>query len=87
MIEVRFNGRPLYANVYVHTKGQLTYHVNFIGEELPEFLRDTIVLVYKDDQLRTEEDGIPLVFIRKIVDGIERHMRWSAGRRLEFGVF
>ena len=75
MIEVRFNGRPLYANVYLHTRGQLTYHVNFIGEELPEFLRDTIVLVYNNEQLCAQEDGIPSVFIRKIVDGIEKHMR------------
>ncbi len=75
MIEVRFNGRPLHANVYVHTKGQLTYHVNFLGEELPEFLKDTIVLVYNNEQLGAEEDGIPSVFIRKIVEGIESHMR------------
>ena len=74
MIEVRFNGRPLYANVYVHTKGQLTYHVNFIGDELPEFLRDTIVLVYNNEHLRAMEDGIPQVFIKKIIDGIEKHV-------------
>lgn len=74
MIEVRFNGRPLYANVYVHTKGQLTYHVNFFGEELPEFLRDTIILVYNNEQLHPKEDGIPQVFIKKIIDGIEKHV-------------
>jgi hypothetical protein len=75
MIEVRFNGRPLYANVYLHTKGQLTYHVNFIGDELPEFLRDTIVLHYKNDELHPEEDGFPHVIIKKITDGIEKHLR------------
>jgi hypothetical protein len=75
MIEVRFNGRPVYANVYVHTKGQLTYHVDFIGESLPEFLRDTIVLVYEGDELKAREDGIPQVIIKKIIDRIESHFR------------
>jgi len=75
MIEVRFNGRPLYANVYLHTKGQLTYHVNFIGEELPEFLGDTIVLRYEGERLQPIEDGIPVIFMRRIIDSINQHLR------------
>jgi len=75
MIEIGFNGRSVFANVYVHTRGQLTYHVNFIGEDLPEFLRDTIVLVYKDDELQAVDDGLPRVLIRKIVEGIDKHLR------------
>ena len=75
MIEVRFNGRPVYANVYVHTKGQLTYHIDFIGDSLPEFLKDTIVLVYEGSELKAREDGIPQVIIKKIIDGIENHFR------------
>jgi hypothetical protein len=75
MIEVRFNGRPVYANVYLHTKGQLTYHVNFIGDGLPEFLRDTIILVYQDDRLQPTTEGLPQVIVKKIIDGIEKHLR------------
>ena len=75
MIEVRFNGRPVYANVYVHTKGQLTYHINFIGDPLPEFLRDTITMVYVDNELKPLEDGLPQVLVRKIVESIERHFK------------
>ena len=75
MIEVRFNSRPVYANVYLHTKEQLTYHVNFIGGGLPDFLRDTIILVYKDDELLPVEDGLPQVIVQKIVEGINKHMR------------
>jgi hypothetical protein len=75
MIEVRFNGRPVYANVYVHTRGQLTYHVDFIGDSLPGFLRDTIVLVHDGDALKAAEDGLPSVVIKKIVDGIEGHFK------------
>ena len=75
MIEVRFNGRPLYANVYVHTKGQLIYHVNFIGDGLPDFLRDPIVLHYEGDLLKPVEDGIPDVFMRRIIDSINQHLR------------
>jgi len=74
MIEVRFNGRPLYANVYVHTKGQLTYHVNFIGEGLPEFLRDPIVLHYESENLTPVEDGIPGLFMKRIIDAINRQL-------------
>ena len=74
MIEVRFNGRPLYANVYVHTKGQLTYHVNFIGDGLPEFLRDPIVLHYDGEQLKAVHEGMPNVFMRRIIDSIEKHL-------------
>ena len=74
MIEVRFNGRPLYANVYVHTKGQLTYHVNFIGDGLPEFLRDPIVLHYEDEKLKAAEDGIPHVFMKRIIDAIDQQL-------------
>ena len=73
MIEVRFNGRPVYANVYVHTKGQLTYHIDFIGDSLPEFLRVPIVMRYEADQLIAVEDGLPQVIIKKIVDAIEQH--------------
>ena len=73
MIEVRFNGRPVYGNVYVHTRGQLTYHVNFVGDSLPEFLRDTIVMVYEGDELKAVEDGLPMAIVKKIVDAIERH--------------
>ena len=75
MIEVRLNGRPVYANVYLHTKGQLTYHVNFLGEGLPEFLRDTIVLVYQDDQFHLKTEGLPQVIVRKIIEGIEKQLR------------
>ena len=75
MIEVRFNSRPLYANVYVHSKGQLTYHVNFIGDGLPEFLRNPIVLQYEDDKLKAGENGIPDAFMRKIIGSIESHLR------------
>ena len=75
MIEVRFNGRPVYANVYLHTKGQLTYHINFIGDVLPEFLRDTIVLVYEGNELKSLQDGLPQIVIKKIVEGIERHLK------------
>ena len=75
MIEVRFNGRPVHANVYVHTKGQLTYHVNFIGDSLPEFLKDTIVFVYQEDQLKALEDGLPQVIVKKIAESIEQHFR------------
>jgi hypothetical protein len=75
MIEVRFNNRPLYANVYLHTKGQLTYHVNFIGEDLPAFLQDTIILAYKEEKLEPIKDGIPGVFMKKVIDGIERHVK------------
>ena len=75
MIEVSFNGRPVYANVYVHTKGQLTYHIDFIGDSLPEFLRDTITLVYEANELKPLETGLPQVVVRKIVDGIERHFK------------
>ncbi len=74
MIEVRFNGRPVYANVYVHTKGQLAYHVDFIGDGLPEFLKDPIVLVYKDEELRAAEDGLPSVIVRKIVEAINKQV-------------
>ena len=74
MIEVRFNGRPLFASVYVHTRGQLTYHVNFIGEELPDFLRDTIVLHYKDEKLHPVVPGIPDIIIRKIGEGIDKKL-------------
>ena len=75
MIEVRFNGRPLYANVYAHAKGQLTYHVNFIGDGLPEFLRSPIVLQYEDDKLKAGENGIPDVYMRRIIYSIETHLR------------
>jgi hypothetical protein len=75
MIEIGFNGRSIFANVYVHSKGQLTYHVNFIGEDLPEFLKDTIILVYKDDELQPVDEGLPRVLIRKIGDAIEKHLR------------
>ena len=75
MIELSLNGRSVFANVYVYTRGQLTYHVNFIGDDLPEFLRDTIVLVYKDDELQPVDDGLPRVLIRKIVEGINKHLR------------
>jgi len=74
MIEVSFNGRPVYANVYVHTKGQLTYHVNFIGDGLPDFLRDTIILMYKDEELVPMEDGLPQIIVRKIIEGINKHL-------------
>ena len=73
MIELGFNGRPVYANVYVHTKGQLTYHIDFIGESLPEFLRDTIVLVHDGDRLKPLVDGLPQIVIKKIIDSIDRH--------------
>jgi len=73
MIEVRFNGRPVYANVYLHTKGQLTYHVNFIGDSLPEFLKDPIVMMYEGEELKAVEDGLPWAVVKKIVDAIERH--------------
>ena len=75
MIEVRLNGRQVYANVYVHTKGQLTYHVNFIGDGLPDFLRDTIILVYKDEELVPEQEGLPQAIVRKIIEGINEHLR------------
>jgi hypothetical protein len=75
MIQVRLNGRPVYANVYLHTRGQLTYHVNFIGENLPDFLKDDIVLQYRDEKLVTIKDGLPEVFIREIIEGIEKHER------------
>ena len=74
MIDVQFNGRPVYANVYVHTKGQLTYHINFIGDSLPEFLKDTIVMVYEGDELKAVEEGLPQVIVRKIADAIERRI-------------
>ena len=74
MIEVRFNGRPLYANVYVHTTGQLIYHVNFIGEGLPDFLRDTILLHYEGEQLKAMNDGIPNVFMRRIIEAINKQL-------------
>jgi len=72
MIEVRFNGRPLYANVYVHTTGQLIYHVNFIGDGLPDFLRETILLHYNGEQLKAVKDGIPDVFMRRIIDAVSK---------------
>ena len=75
MIEVRLNGRQVYANVYVHTKGQLTYHVNFIGEGLPDFLKDTIILMYRDEELVPMEDGLPQIIVRKIIEGINNHLR------------
>ena len=74
MIEVRFNGRPLYANVYVHTRGQLNYHVNFIGDGLPEFLREPILLHYEGEQLKAAEDGIPSVFMRRIIEAINKQL-------------
>ena len=74
MIEVRFNSRPLYANVYIHTKGQLTYHVNFIGDDLPGFLLDTIILSYRDEKLAASDEGLPPVIIKKIVEQIEKHL-------------
>ena len=74
MIEVRFNGRPLYANVYVNTRGQLTYHVNFIGDQLPEFLMDPIVLHYQDGKLSPLVPGIPDIIIRKISEGIDKKL-------------
>ena len=74
MIEVRFNGRPLYANVYVHTRGQLTYHVNFIGDGVPEFLRTPIVLHYENEKLCPVDEGIPEVFMKRIVDAISQQL-------------
>jgi hypothetical protein len=74
MIEVRFNSRPLFANVYVNTRGQLTYHVNFIGDQLPEFLRDPIVLHYQDGKLCALEPGIPDIIIKKISEGIDKKL-------------
>ncbi len=74
MIDVQFYGRPVYANLYVHTKGQLTYHINFIGDSLPEFLKDTIVMVYEGDELKAVEEGLPQVIVRKIADAIERRI-------------
>ena len=75
MIEVRFNGRPIYANVYVHTKAQLSYHVDFIGDALPEFLKDPVVLIYEGEVLKPQEEGLPHILIKKIVEAIERHFR------------
>ena len=74
MIELRFNGRPLFANVYFNTRGQLTYHVNFIGEQLPEFLRDSIILHYQDGRLCALEPGIPDIIIKKISEGIDQKL-------------
>ena len=47
MIEVPFNSRPLYANVYVHTPGALTYHVN---------LEKTCLIIYQTRIMLTNKN-------------------------------